>query len=980
MNNIKGITVEIGGDTGPLSKAMKDVDKVSRDLQSELREVNKQLKFDPQNTELLRQKQTLLTKEISNTKDRLVTLKEAEKQAQEQFKQGKIGEEQYRALQREVIKTESQLKSLEKQAAESNLMLSKISETAGKVSAASGKVADAMMPATLAIAGIGTAATKASMSFEDGIAKISTIADTTQMSLENIGDGVIALSNKTGKSVEDLNEGLYQAISSGVQTGETLQFMDTASKAAIGGFTETETAVDGLTTVLNAYGMKASEVNNIANQMMVTQNLGKTTFGELAQTVGNAIPTFSAANVSTKEFFSSMAVLTANGIKTSESVTGLKAALSNIIKPTVEAHKAAATLGLKFDAAALSTKGWMPFLQGVREKLKQAAPAYLEASDKVAMLTQKIEEQSKSGKKNSSSLKELKAELKSAQADMKSLQNASSGQLGAFGTMFGSVEGLNTVLTLTSDQGLKLYNESMKQMGSNTDYVNDAFNKVHNTSGNELKNSLTELKNSSIKLGEALTPIINQISQLIKGLAQNLAGLSKGQTDALVKVAIAVAIIAPIAKIIQGISGGVEKLIKVVQKLPNLIKGISSATKLLFASPHAMMIAAIVTTIALLVVEIKHLWDTNEGFRKAVLNIIASIQQAWNGLMTFFSGIPAWWNALWTQVGQFFTDCWNGIISFFTTTIPAWIQSVIQWFQKLPYNIGLAMGTALANIVNFGVSAWQWVTTELPKIITGIINWFGQLPGKIWAFLVDIVNKIGQWGANMVAKAAVEVPKFVNKVIEFIRELPGKIWTFLADVVTKVVQWAGNLVTTAQTEIPKFCKSVVGFIGELPKNMLDIGGNIVKGIWDGINGAVDWLHDRIKGFCDGVVDDFKKNLKIHSPSRLFADVVGKNIALGIGQGFTENMKSVVASMTAAIPTSFDTGVQVRTAMAAAYGVDTVSPRLGMENGTGQALPNGNEIVINQHNEIHSPKALSYSEISRNQRYANQRLVLSLRKA
>lgn len=124
-NNIKGITIEIGGNTAPLDKALKEVNKTSRDLQSELREVNKQLKLDPTNTTLLNQKQKLLAESITNTSSKLETLKEAERQAQQQFKQGKISEEQYRALQREVIKTEQNLKDLEGQATKTNTVLSK---------------------------------------------------------------------------------------------------------------------------------------------------------------------------------------------------------------------------------------------------------------------------------------------------------------------------------------------------------------------------------------------------------------------------------------------------------------------------------------------------------------------------------------------------------------------------------------------------------------------------------------------------------------------------------------------------------------------------------------------------------------------------------------------------------------------------------------------------------------------------------------
>jgi len=123
--NIRGITIEIGGDTGPLGKALEEVNKKSRALGSELKEVEKLLKLDPGNTVLVAQKQKLLADQVTNTKGKLETLKEAERQVQEQFKKGDISEEQYRELQREVIKTETELKSLEAQGRQTNAVLSK---------------------------------------------------------------------------------------------------------------------------------------------------------------------------------------------------------------------------------------------------------------------------------------------------------------------------------------------------------------------------------------------------------------------------------------------------------------------------------------------------------------------------------------------------------------------------------------------------------------------------------------------------------------------------------------------------------------------------------------------------------------------------------------------------------------------------------------------------------------------------------------
>lgn len=419
---------------------------------------------------------------------------------------------------------------------------------------------------------------KFSTDFEDGLAKISTIADTTQLSINDIGNGVIDLSNKTGKSTSDLNEALYQAISSGVQTGDTLQFMDTSAKSAIGGFTDTETAVDGLTTVLNSYGLKSSEVTDISNQMMVAQNLGKTTFGELAQQMGNVTPIASALGVTTKELFSSLGVLTANGIQTREAVTGLKAAMGNIIKPSKEAGDAAKALGIDFDASTVKTKGWLPFLEDVKNKLKQSSPEFAKASDEVNTLTQRQTELAKSGKKSSDEYKNNATALKNAKAEMNSLEQASNGQLSAFATMFGSVEGLNSILTLTSDQGMSLYNTSMDQMGSSTDYISDAFNKVSNTDGKNLEKTLNELKNSMIKLGESATPILEDADVLIGKITDTLNGMSKEQITAIEDAGLLALGLGIVGKVAGGLITTVGNVTKVIGEVSKAFGGLEVAT------------------------------------------------------------------------------------------------------------------------------------------------------------------------------------------------------------------------------------------------------------------------------------------------------------------------------------------------------------------------------------------------------------------
>ncbi|MEG0944397.1 MAG: hypothetical protein RSD74_02160 [Angelakisella sp.] len=183
---IKGITIEIGGDVTGLDKALKDVNKESSSLQDELKKVDRLLKFDPTNTQLLEQKQALLAKSVTNTAGKLETLKLAEKEAQEQFKQGKISEEQYRALQREVVSTEQALEKMTTQIDKSQSSMSKFLETSGKVGEKLTSAGKAMAPisaaAGAAAAGLATAAVSAGAAADD----INTLAKQTGLSVEQI--------------------------------------------------------------------------------------------------------------------------------------------------------------------------------------------------------------------------------------------------------------------------------------------------------------------------------------------------------------------------------------------------------------------------------------------------------------------------------------------------------------------------------------------------------------------------------------------------------------------------------------------------------------------------------------------------------------------------------------------------------------------------------------------------------------------------
>ena len=171
---------------------------------------------------------------------------------------------------------------------------------------------------------------EAAAQFETSTAMVATIADTSQKSLSSISKEVRSYSNETGEAASDMAEATYQAISASINTADAAAFAGTATKLAVGGFTSATTAVDVLTTAINAYGLAASDATQLSDYLITTQNLGKTSVGQLAQSVGKVIPLASAYNVQMDNLSSAYAVLTANGIATAESGTYLKSMLNEL--------------------------------------------------------------------------------------------------------------------------------------------------------------------------------------------------------------------------------------------------------------------------------------------------------------------------------------------------------------------------------------------------------------------------------------------------------------------------------------------------------------------------------------------------------------------------------------------------------------------------------------------------------------------------
>jgi TP901 family phage tail tape measure protein len=235
--------------------------------------------------------------------------------------------------------------------------------------------ANSLMSAFETLKGAMVNSVKDYAAFQKAMAEVSTLVDTSKVNMKELEDGVRSLSGQFGMSGQGLAKALYQTISAGVPAAESIKFLDVATKAAIGGVTDAFTTVNALTSGLNAYGMKASQVTEISDALFETVKYGKTTMAELSPAIGTIAPLAANAGIAFDEMAAAMATLTLAGVDTSTAATALRAIVSSMIKPSDEAANAAKMLGLEWSAAALKEKG----LKGALDELFKATQGDTEA-------------------------------------------------------------------------------------------------------------------------------------------------------------------------------------------------------------------------------------------------------------------------------------------------------------------------------------------------------------------------------------------------------------------------------------------------------------------------------------------------------------------------------------------------------------------------------------------------------------------------
>lgn len=673
-SRIKGITIEIGGDTTKLQTALKGVNTEIRNTQAQLKDVEKLLKLDPGNTELLAQKHRLLGDAVKETKEKLETLKTAAEQAEKALNDGTISKDQYDALQREIIETENELKRLEEQANQSATALQKISATGEKLKDVGSNIEGAgkkLLPVTATVTALGTASVKTAADFEAAMSKVAAVSGATGSDLEALTMKAREMGSKTKFSASEAAEAMNYMAMAGWKTEDMLSGIEGVMNLAAASGEDLATTSDIVTDALTAFGLSAQDSGHFADVLAAASSNANTNVSMMGETFKYCAPIAGALGFSVEDTAEAIGLMANAGIKSTQAGTSLRTIMTNL---SGEAKICGENIG-EVTVATTNADGSMRDLSDILADCRTAFSGLSESE-------------------------------KAAAAESLVGKNAMSGFLALMNAGEGDIAKLSGAI----------------------DNCNGAAQSMADTMNNNLEGQLTILKSQlqelAISFGEILLPAVKKIVGWVQGFIDVLNSLPDGVKEIIVTVALIAAALGPVLIIIGKIITAVGTIMTIVPKVVGVIKAVKTAFLALNATMLANPIVLIIAAIAALVAAFIYLWNNCDEFRQFWIDLWESIKEiaiaVWEALKEFF--VAAWEfikttaETVWNALASFFTWLWEGIKNTFTTVVNA-----ISNFLSTMWNTIKSVAETIWNAIStFFTTIWNGIKTVVTTVVTAI--------------------------------------------------------------------------------------------------------------------------------------------------------------------------------------------------------------------------------------------------------------------
>jgi len=854
-----------------LEKALSGVDKKLYGVEQSLKDVNKLLKLDPTNTELLNQKQKLLQQSISETKSRLETLKQASEQAaktagnydawkeaytpiQEEIvktnekmdklkksmksmeESGRIDTEEYKKLQTEVDQSSDKLKelkaqkkqvddefgqpispegfdSLQREIVETEQKLKSLKETTGSASANLAKVSAVSGEFGNKVKGVGQSLLPVTGALT-GVGAASTVM------ANNFNDAMSQAAGALDKPMSEMEDLRQLAI----QTGQDTVFSATDAGNAItelakGGLTEADIKAGALKTTMDlaaSSGMDLGEAANVVVQAMGAFGLSANESAEAANALAGAA---AASSTDVEPLTQALAQCSAGAKNAGWSIQETTAVLARFADAGIEGSDAGTSLKTMLKRLAAPTDSAATMIEQLGIQTRDSNGILLGASEIAEELQNKL------------------GGLDSASRDA------------ALSTIFGSdAMRAATVMMDSGTEGIQKYINAANDQ--------EAAQRLANSQMSDGSRAIEELKGSletaAIQIGDTLAPIVQKVAELITALVNKFSALPEGVQQVIVVVGILVAALGPLLMVIGQISLGISAVAGTLSKLSgiggvvtNLIGGIKTAVTgllgIITAHPVIAAITAIIVTLVALYNKFEWFRDGVNGILKAIKDgffaawdgivefFTETIPNAWNEMVSFFQGIPAWWSGIWDSVQAKFESVWTSIMEI--PIIKELISIIKDSFERLKEDLG-GIWTGIKMLAE---NTWEFIKNATLAPVLLLIDLVTGDFEKLKSDLENILNNIKNAVAN---------------IWDSIKEITSNIWNEIKNVVSTLVSLVKE---TAISGFEALRDGIKNAIRELPKIVSDIFEKIGSTISGWIDNAWEWGADFINGLKEGIL-------------------------------------------------------------------------------------------------------------------------------
>lgn len=683
-------------------------------------------------------------------------------------------------------------------------------ETAGNKITGLGK---AIAPVSAVLATALTTSTKSASDFQNGMAKMSTLFDTSKTSVSDLSKEFLTLSNKTGLSASELAEAGYQALSAGQSVDKVGKFVETAGNLAKAGFTSTTTAVDVLTTAMNAYGKSAGSADQIANKLVRTQNLGKTTVDELASAMGKVIPTASSMGVNINNLTSGYVSLTKQGIATAEATTYMNSMFN-------ELGDSGTTLG-----------------GVIKEKTGKSFQECMNSGMSLADVLQ----------------------ITKQYADENGI---------AYNELWSSAEAGKAGLAILNG-GVDEFNKTVETMASDTDDVGEALEKLETPSVKAHK-AINQIKNSGIELGTAfigaLAPTLEKVCGVVEKATTWFSSLDE-HTKTMIATAMGIGAVASPVLIIGGkIISGIGSM---VGKIGTAISTISSLSGVLGAitSPIGLVVVAITALIAIFVA----LYNTNEDFRNTVQSAWATIKETISTVIeavkelisAFIQLVKQAWDAWGQDIINVVTNAFNYISTFIDSALKI-VQAVIQTVTALIKGDWSGVWDGIKNIVS---TVWDAIKNlisagiELVKSIIQLgLNVVKTVFTTVWNAIKGIVQAVWNDLKSVIETVLNAIKSFISTALNAIKSVFSTIWNAIKSVVTTVINAIKSVISSVfnaiKSTITSILNSIKSVFSSVWNGIKSTVSSVINGIKSTISSGMNGAKSTVTGVLNGIKSSF----------------------------------------------------------------------------------------------------------------------------